>query len=55
VANHVIFEADDRAVRARAAKILATPALLPTVHQAAYKTMLNDFITVANLRQPGPG
>jgi hypothetical protein len=55
VANHLVFEADARTVRTQAAKILATPALLPTVHAAAYKTMLNDFITVANLLQPGPG
>jgi hypothetical protein len=55
VANHLIFEADARTVRTQARKILATPALLPTVHQTAYKTMLNDFITVANLLQPGPG
>jgi hypothetical protein len=55
VANHLIFEADARTVRTQARTILATPALLPTVHQAAYKTMLNDFITVANLLQPGPG
>ena len=55
VANHLVFEADARTVKAQAIKILATGALLPTVHQAAYKTMLNDFITVANLLQPGPG
>src|ERR1700689_394406 len=55
VANHLIFEADARTVRTQARTILATPALLPTVHQAAYKTMLNDFITLANLLQPGPG
>jgi hypothetical protein len=55
VANHLVFEADARTVRAQAIKILATPALLPTVHRAAYKTMLNEFITVANLLQPGPG
>jgi hypothetical protein len=55
VANHLIFEADARIVRAQARTILATPALLPTVNEAAYKTMLNDFITVANLLQPGPG
>ena len=55
VANHLTFEADARTVRTQAAKILATPALLPAIHQAAYKTMLNDFITVANLLQPGPG
>jgi len=55
VANHLVFEADARTVKAQATKILATGALLPTVHQAVYKTMLNDFITVANLLQPGPG
>jgi hypothetical protein len=55
VANHLVFEADARIVRAQARTILATPALLPTVNRAAYKVMLNDFITVANLLQPGPG
>jgi len=55
VANHLVFEADARIVRAEAQKILRTPALLPTHNQAAYKTMLKDFITVANLLQPGPG
>jgi hypothetical protein len=55
VANHVVFEADARVVRAQASKILATRALLPTVNRAPYKVMLNDFITVANLLQPGPG
>jgi hypothetical protein len=55
VANHLVFEADARIVRAEARKILATRALLPTVNQAAYERMLNDFITVANLLQPGPG
>jgi hypothetical protein len=55
VANHLVFEADARTVRTEAAKILATPALLPTTGTAAYKVMLNDFITVANLLQPGPG
>jgi hypothetical protein len=55
VANHLVFEADARVVRAEASKILATRALLPTVNQGAYKVMLNDFITVANLLQPGPG
>jgi hypothetical protein len=54
-ANHLAFEADARVVRAQAEQILTTPALLPTHNQAAYKTMLNDFITVANLLQPGPG
>ena len=55
VANHLVFEADARTVRADAEHILATPALLPAVHRAEYKTMLGDFITVANLLQPGPG
>jgi hypothetical protein len=55
VANHLVFEADARVVRAEARKILRTPALLPTVNRAAYKRMLNDFIVVANLLQPGPG
>jgi len=53
VANHLIFEADARTVRAQARTILADPALLPTEHRAAYVTMLNDFITVANMLQPG--
>ena len=55
VANHLIFEADARAVRAQAQKILATPALLPAVNRAAYQHMLTDYIVVANLLQPGPG
>jgi hypothetical protein len=55
VANHLIFEADARVVRAEALKILRTPALLPNHNRAAYQRMLNDFITVANLLQPGPG
>jgi hypothetical protein len=55
VANHLIFEADARVVRAQARTILRTPALLPTHNRAAYQAMLNDFITVANLLQPGPG
>jgi len=55
VANHLVFEADARVVRAQAQRILATPALLPTVHRAAYEQMLKDFIVVANLLQPGPG
>jgi hypothetical protein len=54
-ANHLAFEADARVVRAQAEHILGTPAQLPAVHQAQYKTMLTDFITVANLLQPGPG
>ncbi len=55
VANHLVFEADARAMRTQARTILSTPALLPTTHRAAYVRMLNDFITVANLLQPGPG
>ena len=55
VANHLIFEADARAVRAQAQKILTTPALLPAVNRAAYQHMLTDYIVVANLLQPGPG
>jgi len=55
VANHLSFEADARAVRAEAEKILSTPALLPTVNRAGYEEMLRDFITVANLLQPGSG
>ena len=55
VANHLLFEAAARAVRAQAQKILTTPALLPAVSRAAYQRMLNDFIVVANLLQPGPG
>src|ERR1700722_13290460 len=54
-ANHLAFEADARVVRAQAEHILATPALMPAVHRAEYQTMLTDFITVANLLQPGPG
>jgi hypothetical protein len=55
VANHLIFEADARAVRAQARTILADPALLPGAGRAAYVTMLNDLITVASLLQPGAG
>ena len=54
VANHLVFEADARVVRAEAEKILHTSALLPTHNRAAYKAMLKDFVTVANLLQPGP-
>jgi hypothetical protein len=53
-ANHLAFEADARAVRAQARAILDNPALLPAVHRAAYQAMLNDFITVADMLQPGP-
>ena len=55
VAYHLAFEADARVVRAEAEKILSTPALLPAVNRAAYREMLNDFIIVANLLQPGAG
>jgi hypothetical protein len=55
VANHLVFEADARTVRAQAEHILSTRALLPTHNRAAYERMLRDFITVANLLQPGPG
>ncbi len=55
VANHLVFEADARGTRGEAQKILADPALLPAVNRAAYEQMLNDFIVVANLLQPGPG
>jgi hypothetical protein len=55
VANHLVFEADARVVRAEAEKILHTSALLPTHNRAADKRMLKAFITVANLLQPGPG
>jgi hypothetical protein len=55
VANHLAFEADARVMRGEAQKILANPALLPTVNRAAYEQMLNDFVVVANLLQPGPG
>jgi hypothetical protein len=53
VANHLAFEADARTVRAQAEHILATPALQPHVHQAAYQQMLHKFITLADLLQPG--
>jgi hypothetical protein len=55
VANHLVFEADARVVRAEARTILTTPALLPATNRAGYERMLKDFITVANLLQPGPG
>src|ERR1700744_6149892 len=55
VANHLVFEAAARVVRAEAEKIRSTPALLPAVKRAAYAKMLADFVTVANLLQPGPG
>jgi hypothetical protein len=55
VANHLVFEADARVVRAEAEKILSSRALLPAHNRPAYQGMLKDFITVANLLQPGPG
>ena len=55
VANHLVFEADARVMRAEARTILSTSALMPTVHRAAYERMLTDFIAMANLLQPGPG
>jgi hypothetical protein len=55
VANHLVFEADARVMRAEAWKILGTPALLPNVNRAGYELMLKEFIVVANLLQPGPG
>ena len=55
VANHLIFEADARAVHAQAEKILSTSALLPTVNRAAYQHMLHRFITVTDMLQPGAG
>jgi hypothetical protein len=55
IANHLIFEADARTVRTEARTILADPALLPDTGRAAYRTMLDDFITVANMLQPGAG
>ena len=53
VANHLIFEADARTVRAQAEKILSTSALLPTVNRAAYQHMLHSFVTVTDMLQPG--
>jgi hypothetical protein len=54
-ANHLVFEADARVVRTQAQRILADPALLPASHRTQYVSMLNDFIKVANLLQPGAG
>ena len=53
VANHLVFEADARTVATQARTILSHTSLLPTEHRAAYVTMLNDFITLAGLLQPG--
>jgi len=54
VANHLVFEADARTMRAEARTILANPALLPATGRVGYEAMLNDFITVAIMLQPGP-
>jgi hypothetical protein len=54
-ANHVAFEGAARAVRAQARRILANRALLPAAGRARYEAMLRDFITVADLLQPGAG
>jgi len=54
-ANHQAFEAAARTVRTQARAILADPALLPDTGRAAYQSMLQDFITVADLLQPGAG
>jgi hypothetical protein len=53
VANHLASEADASIVLAEADKIMGTPALLPKVGRAGYERMLNDFIVVANLLEPG--
>jgi hypothetical protein len=53
IANHLAFEADARTVRTQARTILTTPALLPTHNRAAYQKMLHNFITVADILQPG--
>jgi hypothetical protein len=53
VANHLVFEAAARTVATQARTILADPALLPATHRTAYVTMLNDFISLAGLLQPG--
>ena len=52
-ANHLVFENDARAVRAEAVTILSSPDLLPTVNRGRYKEMLHDFVSVADLLQPG--
>ena len=53
VANHLIFEAAARTVAGQARTILTHPHLLPTTGRTAYQNMLNDFITLSNLLQPG--
>jgi hypothetical protein len=55
VANHLIFEADARTVRAQANKILSSSALMPSVNRAAYQHMLHSFVTVTDMLQPGAG
>ena len=54
VANHLIFEADARAVRAQADKILTTPALLPAVNRAAYQHMLTTTSWSPTCSSPAP-
>ena len=53
VANHLVFEAAARTVAGQARTILTHPHLLPTTGRTAYQNMLNDFITLSNLLQPG--
>ncbi len=53
VANHMVFEADARTVATQARIILTHTSLLPATGRAAYVTMLNDFISLAALLQPG--
>jgi hypothetical protein len=53
VANHLVFEADARTVATQARIILTHTSLLPATGRAAYVTMLNDFISLAALLQPG--
>ena len=52
--DHLAFETDARAVRAEAVTILSSPDLMPKVNRDRYKAMLDDFINVADLLQPGP-
>ena len=52
VANHLVFEAAARTSAPRPAPSWPTrPA--PRHHRAAYVSMLDDFITVADMLQPG--
>ena len=54
-ANHAAFEGAARVVRAQARRILRDRALLPVTGRSGYEAMLRDFITVADLLQPGAG